>query len=70
MTAIRIGSRTLFEMNESIYRLNIIKVDGRWAEFRDMLMIGVMMDQCLATSGGAGIHYAAHIPWCSSRKAT
>ena len=37
MTAIRVGSRTLFEMNESINRLNIIKVDGRWAEFMDML---------------------------------
>ena len=37
MTSIRVGTRTLFEMNESINRLNIIKVDGQWAEFRDML---------------------------------
>jgi hypothetical protein len=37
MTAIRVGTRTVFEMNDSINRLNIIKVDGRWAEFRDML---------------------------------
>jgi hypothetical protein len=37
MTGIRVGSRTLFEMNDSINRLSIIKVDARWAEFRDML---------------------------------
>ena len=37
MTSIRVSSRTLFEMNDSINRLNIIKVDGTWAEFRDML---------------------------------
>jgi len=37
MTSIRVGTRTLFEMNESINRLNMIKVDGRWAEFKDLL---------------------------------
>ena len=37
MTGIRVGSRTLFEMNDSINRLNIIEVDGTWAKFRDML---------------------------------
>jgi hypothetical protein len=37
MTSIRVGSRTLFEMNESINRLSVINVDARWAEFRDML---------------------------------
>jgi hypothetical protein len=37
MTSIRVGSRTLFEMNESINRLSIINVGGQWAEFRDLL---------------------------------
>jgi len=36
-TGIRNGSRTIFEMNDSVNRLNIIKVDGQWAEFRDIL---------------------------------
>src|SRR5712671_6332609 len=33
LTSIRVGSRTLFQMNESINRLSMIN-DGRWAEFR------------------------------------
>jgi hypothetical protein len=37
MTSIRVGTRTLFEMNDSINRLSMINVDGTWAEFRDML---------------------------------
>jgi hypothetical protein len=37
MTGIRVGSRTILEMNDSINRLNILKVDGTWAEFRDLL---------------------------------
>jgi hypothetical protein len=37
VTGIRVGIRTLFEMNDSINRLSIINVDARWAEFRDML---------------------------------
>jgi hypothetical protein len=37
MTSIRVGSRTLFEMNDSINRLSIINVDAEWAKFRDML---------------------------------
>jgi hypothetical protein len=37
MTSIRMGTRTLSEMNESINRLNIIHVAGQWAEFRDLL---------------------------------
>jgi hypothetical protein len=37
MTSVRVGTRTLFEMNESNNRLNLIKVDGRWAEFKDLL---------------------------------
>ena len=36
-TGIRVGSRTLFEMNDSINRLSVINVDAKWAEFRDML---------------------------------
>jgi hypothetical protein len=36
-TGIRVGSRTILEMNDSINRLNLIEVDARWAEFRDML---------------------------------
>src|ERR1700730_1542851 len=39
VTGIRVGSRTVFEMNESINRLSMINVDGRWAEFRDMLKL-------------------------------
>jgi hypothetical protein len=37
MTGIRVGSRTLFEMNDSINRLNRIAVAGQWAKFRDLL---------------------------------
>jgi hypothetical protein len=37
VTGVRVGTRTLFEMNESISRLDMINVDGRWAEFRDGL---------------------------------
>jgi hypothetical protein len=36
-TGIRVGTRTVLEMNESIRRLDGIAVDGRWAEFRTML---------------------------------
>jgi hypothetical protein len=39
MTGIRVGSRTLFEMNDSINRLSLINVDAKWAEFRDMLKL-------------------------------
>jgi hypothetical protein len=38
-TGIRVGSRTLFEMNESVNRLGMINVDGQWAKFRDMLKL-------------------------------
>jgi hypothetical protein len=37
MTSIRVGSRTLFEMNDGINRLSNINVDAKWAEFRDLL---------------------------------
>jgi hypothetical protein len=36
-TGIRVGSRTLFEMNENINRLGLINVAATWAETRDML---------------------------------
>jgi hypothetical protein len=36
-TGIRVGTRTLFEMNDSINRLSMINVDARWAEFRNAL---------------------------------
>src|SRR5215468_3714729 len=36
-TDVRVGTRTLFEMNDSINRLNMISVDARWVEFRDAL---------------------------------
>ncbi len=36
-TGIRVGTRTLFGMNDSINRLSVINVDSRWAEFRDAL---------------------------------
>jgi hypothetical protein len=36
-TGIRVGTRTLFEMNDSINRLSRIAVAGQWAEFRDQL---------------------------------
>jgi hypothetical protein len=37
VTGIRNGTRALYEMNESINRLNMIDVDATWAEFRDLL---------------------------------
>jgi hypothetical protein len=37
MTGIRVGSRTLFEMNESIGRLSRINLDAEWTKFRDLL---------------------------------
>jgi hypothetical protein len=36
-TSIRVGTRTLYEMQESVRRLNMIGVDGSWAKFRDLL---------------------------------
>jgi hypothetical protein len=37
MTSIRVGTRTEFEMNESIHRLDRIAVDGQWVGVRDQL---------------------------------
>src|SRR5436309_13443015 len=36
-TSIRMGTRTLFEMHDSIYRLRRIAVTDNWATFRDQL---------------------------------
>jgi len=36
-TGIRVGTRTLFEMQESVSRLDMIGLDTRWGEFRDLL---------------------------------
>jgi hypothetical protein len=36
-TGIRVGTRTLFEMQESVSRLNMISLDTRWGEVRDFL---------------------------------
>src|SRR6266851_3965619 len=36
-TSIRVGTRTLFEMQESVSRLHMIGLDTRWGEFRDLL---------------------------------
>jgi len=36
-TGIRVGSRTILQMNDSINRLNMINLDARWAETRDLL---------------------------------
>jgi hypothetical protein len=36
-TAIRVGTRTLFEMRESVGRLDMISLDPRWGKFRDSL---------------------------------
>ena len=37
MTSIRVGTRTMLEMTDSINRLNMIAVDANWAKFRDLL---------------------------------
>jgi hypothetical protein len=36
-TSIRVGTRTLFEMRENVSRLDMIGLDPRWGEFRDLL---------------------------------
>src|SRR5271169_62848 len=36
-TGIRVGTRTVFEMNDSIHRLDMIAVDSQWAQMRDLL---------------------------------
>jgi hypothetical protein len=36
-TSISMGTRTLFEMQESVSRLHMIGLDTRWGQFRDLL---------------------------------
>jgi hypothetical protein len=36
-TGIRVGTRTQFEMQESVSRLHMIGLDTRWGEYRDLL---------------------------------
>ena len=36
-TSIKVRTRMLFEMNDSINRLSMINVDAKWVEFRDAL---------------------------------
>ena len=36
-TSIRVGARTLSEMQESVSRLDMIGLDTRWGEIRDLL---------------------------------
>jgi hypothetical protein len=36
-TGIRVGTRTLFEMQESVSRLDMINLDASWGKFRDLL---------------------------------
>jgi hypothetical protein len=36
-TSMKVRTRMLFEMNDSINRLSMINVDAKWAEFRDAL---------------------------------
>lgn len=35
-TSIRVGTRTLFEMRENVSRLDMIGLDTRWGEFRNL----------------------------------
>jgi hypothetical protein len=69
-TSIRVGTRTLFEMQESVTRLNMIGVDGRWAEFRDMLKSFhnqrmaivkemVQMSKAILSGPAPGVNYGA-----------
>ena len=37
-TSIRVGTRTLYEMQESVSRLQMISLATRWGEFRDLLV--------------------------------
>jgi len=37
MTGIRVGTRTVLEMNDSINRLDMIALDGPWTESKDLL---------------------------------
>jgi hypothetical protein len=69
-TSIRVGTRTLFEMQESVSRLNMIVLDTRWGEFRDFLksfhnqrMAGVQemnqMAKAMLSGPAPGVNYGS-----------
>jgi hypothetical protein len=69
-TSIRVGTRTLFEMQESVSRLGMIKLDNQWGEFRDLLqsfhkerMAAVQevnqMSKAMLSGPVAGVNYGA-----------
>ena len=69
-TSIRVGTRTLFEMQESVSRLDMIGLDTRWGEFRDLLksfhnqrMAAVQemnqMSKAMLSGPAPGVNYGA-----------
>jgi hypothetical protein len=69
-TSVRVGTRTLFEMRESISRLDMIGLDTRWGEFRDLLksfhdqrMAAVQemnqMSKAMLSGPAPGVNYGA-----------
>ncbi|WP_316229219.1 hypothetical protein [Bradyrhizobium sp. SZCCHNR1070] len=69
-TSIRVGTRTLFEMQESVSRLDMIGLDARWGEFRDLLksfneqrMAAVQemnqMSKAMLSGPATGVNYGA-----------
>ena len=69
-TGIRVGTRTLFEMQESVSRLDMIGLDTQWGEFRDLLksfhnqrMAAVQemnqMSKAMLSGPAPGVNYGA-----------
>jgi hypothetical protein len=69
-TGIRVGTRTLFEMRESVSRLDMIGLDTRWGKFRDLLKslhnqrmaaVGEMnqMSKAMLSGPAPGVNYGA-----------
>jgi hypothetical protein len=69
-TSIRVGTRTLFEMQESVSRLDMISLDTRWGEFRDLLKSFhnqrmatvqelIQMSKALLSGPEPGVNYGA-----------
>jgi hypothetical protein len=69
-TGIRVGTRTLFEMRENATRLDMISLDTRWGEFRDLLksfnsqrMAAVeemnQMSKAMLSGPAPGVNYGA-----------
>ncbi|WP_143198494.1 hypothetical protein [Bradyrhizobium sp. AS23.2] len=69
-TSVRVGTRTLFAMQESISRLDMIGLDTRWGEFRDLLksfhdqrMAAVQemnqMSKAMLSGPAPGVNYGA-----------